>query len=287
MSMKIRFVTDSASDIPQELVDQWNITVVPCYVNYGDQSYADDGVELVREEYYAQLGDMKEHPSTAAMPPGVAAEHIEPLLDEADHIVIISVPPTLSGIYNSMRLAMQQLNVPEDRFSLIDSGVVSLGMAFQVLAGAELAAETGDLQKTLDTVSKVRDNTTVYATIGSMEFLRRSGRVGWAAAGIAGLLNIKPVVEVKEGGVHARARVRTFSRALDKMVDLAREQAPVARLGLMHINNPDGMNDARERLADIMPPEANVITGMIGPTVGTHIGPGSVGVVTVKQGWRE
>ena len=282
MTLKIRFVTDSASDIPEDLVRKWDIVVVPCFVNYGGESYADDGVELVRDAYYAKLAEMEETPSTAAMPPAVAAAHIRPLLDEADHVVILTVPAKLSAIYNSMRLAVEQLKIPPDRYTLIDSGSVSLGLAFQVLVGAEVASETGDVQQTINAIQRARENTRVYATIGSIEFLRRSGRVGWAKAGIAGLLNIKPVVEVVDGEVNATARVRTFNRALDKMVELAHEQRPVARLGLMHINNSEGMEYVKTQLADIMPP-SHVITGVIGPTVGTHIGPGSVGLVTVRQ----
>ena len=283
MTSKIRFVTDSASDLPADMVEKWDIVVVPCFVNYGGKSYADDGVELVRDQYYAQLADMDETPTTAAMPPAVAADHIRPLLDEADHIIIVAVPAKLSAIYNSMRLAVEQLKIPADRYTLIDSGSVSLGLAFQVLIGAEVAAETGDVQKTVSAIHRTRENTRVYATIGSIDFLRRSGRVGWAAAGIAGLLNIKPVVEVVDGDVHAIARVRTFNRALDKMVELAREQGSIARLGLMDINNPEGMDYVTTQLADVMPPPSHVITGTIGPTVGTHIGPGSVGLVTVRQ----
>jgi DegV family protein with EDD domain len=283
MTSKIRFVTDSASDIPPELVEKWEIVVVPCFVNYGGESYADDGVELVRNQYYAQLADMDETPTTAAMPPAVAADHIRPLLDEADHIVILTVPAKLSAIYNSMRLAVEQLKIPEDRYTLIDSGSVSLGLAFQVLIGAEVAAETGDLQQTINAIEQARANIRVYATIGSIDFLRRSGRVGWATAGIAGLLNIKPVVEVVDGEVNAVARVRTFNRALDKMVELAREQGTLERLGLMHINNPEGMEYVKTQLADVIPPPSHIITGIIGPTVGTHIGVGSVGLVTVRQ----
>ena len=176
--------------------------------------------------------------------------------------------------------------MPKDRYTLIDSGMVSLGMAFQVMLGIEIAAETGDVEKTVQTMRRVKEHTRLYATIGSIEFLRRSGRVGWAAAGIAGLLNIKPVVQVDDGDVHAIARVRTFNRALDKMVELVREAGPIDRLGLLHINYEEGMQDVRSRLADVLPDESKIVTGLINPAVGTHIGPGSLGVVAVQEGWR-
>jgi DegV family protein with EDD domain len=282
-SSRIKFVTDSVADLPPDLVKKWDITVVPCFVNYGGGSYADDGVELVREDYYRALGKMSEFPTTSAMPPDFARERIEPLLDEADHVVIVATPAKLSGIYNAMRLAVADF--PQDRVTVIDSGMISIGMGFQVILGAEVAAETGDVQRTLRAIQAARDNIKVYAAIATMEFLRRSGRVNWATASIGALLQIKPLVEVHEGEVLPAARARTFNRALDKVAQLVREQGELERVGMLHINNPEGMDDLRQRLSDVMP--ANTIIGMICPAIGSHIGPGAVGIVTVKKGWKD
>jgi DegV family protein with EDD domain len=282
-SKNIKFVTDSVADLPPELIKKWGITVVPCFVNYGGASYADDGVELVREEYYGKLATMTEVPTTAAMPPDLAREHIEKAFEGADHLIIITTPAKLSAVHNSMRLGAQEL--PEDQYTLIDSGQVSIGMGWQVLIGAEVAAETGSVEQTLAAIQYVRRHQRVNAAIATMEFLRRSGRVGWAAANIGSLLQIKPLVEVRDGEVVPVARIRTFSRAIDKLAELAREQAPLDRLALLHINNPEGVEELRTRLADIVPPDT--IIGNIGPTVGTHIGPGAVGIATVSKGWKD
>lgn len=280
----IKLVTDSVCDIPQDLVEQWGIVVVPCFVNYGGESYADDGVHLNRVEYYNGLADMDEVPTTAAMPPQVVKDYIEPVLDDAEHIIAITTPAKLSGIHNSFRLAFDQMDISADRYTLVDSGSLSLGIAFQVLLAAEVAAETGDVARTLETIQRVKARMKVYATVGSMEFLRRSGRVGWATAGVANLLNIKPVVDVVEGEVEVQARVRTFNRAVDKLAELASEQKPVDRIGMLHINNPSGIERLQNGLGDMI--KDDTMTGLIGPTLGTHIGPGSVGVVTVAEGWR-
>ena len=282
-SSKIKFVTDSVADLPPELAQKWGITVVPCFVNYGGNSYADDGVELVREDYYHELGRMSEFPTTSAMPPDFARERIEPLFDEADHVIILATPVKLSGIYNAMRLAVA--DYPPERVTVIDSGMISIGMGFQAVLGAEVAAETGDVQYTLRAIQAARENIKVYAAIATMEFLRRSGRVGWAAASIGALLQIKPLVEVRDGDVLPAARARTFNRALDKVAQLVREQGELERVGMLHINNPESMNDLQQRLSDVMPD--NVVTGMICPAIGSHIGPGAVGIVTVKKGWKD
>lgn len=281
---RIKIATDSVCDIPEELVHKWDITVVPCYVNYGGNSFADDGVELVREEYYKLLPSMKETPTTAAMPPEVARTALERAYEGADHLIIITTPARLSAIHNSMRLAIHDAEFAEDRVTLIDSGQLSMGIGWQVLIAAEVAAATGSVEKTLETIHRIQETQVVYAGLSTLEFLRRSGRVGWATANIGALLQIKPVLEVINGDVEPIARVRTFGRAIEKLAELIRAQAPIERLALLHINNPAGLEELRATLKDIIPPDT--ITGTIGPTLGTHIGPGALGAAIIRQGWK-
>lgn len=280
---KIKFVTDSVADIPEPLVKKWDIGVVPCFVNYGGESYADDGVELVREDYYNALPDMDETPKTAAMPPGIAQEAIENAFNDADHLVIVTTPAKLSGIYNAMRLGMAE--IPQEQVTLIDSGQLSMGIGWQVIVGAEVAAETGDVEKTIQTVKQVKAQQEVYAGLYTLEFLRRSGRVGWATANIGALLQIKPVVRVEDGEIDPVSRVRTFKRVIDKLADLVRAQAPLEKVAILHVNNMDAHDQLTDLLSDILPEDT--ITGLIGPTLGTHIGPGAIGAAVLRKGWRD
>lgn len=261
---KIRFVTDSVCDIPKALIEKWDIGVVPCFVNYGGKSYADDGIELNREDYFKQIVDMPDHPTTAAPPPALAEEVLTQWFEGADHLIVITTPAKLSGIHNAMRLGSQKL--PQDRVTLIDSGQLSMAIGWQVLIGAEVAAKTGDLAQTLNAIQRIRDHQALYAGLATMEFLRRSGRVGWAAAGIGALLQIKPIVKVAGGEVASEARVRTFSRVIDKLIELAHQHAPLDKLAVLHINNLEGAAELRARLKDIMP-EDTITTGC-GPTLG-------------------
>ncbi len=278
----IRFVTDSTCDIPPELAKKWNIGIVPAFVNYGGQSYADDGVQLDRVAYYNELPTMKAQPSTSAPSPGLTEQIIKQYFEGADHLVMLTVPATLSGIYNTFRLGASSL--PQDRITLIDSGTTSMGLGFQVVNGAEVAQKTGDLTAALNAVQRTRQHVKVYAVPETMEYLRRSGRVGWAAAGAAAILQIKAIVLAAEGQVNAVARVRTFSKAIDKLVELVRNEAPLDRLVLLHANNMDGIAEMTERLGNIIPAETYVIN--VTPVIGTHIGPKSLGDVTLIQAWR-
>lgn len=279
---KIRFVTDSTCDIPPELLAKHNITVVPCYINQGDKSYADDGKQLIREDFYRNLPSMRPHPTTAAPSPGDCTKAIESAAADADHVVVVAVATKLSGTYNALRLGAA--NLPPEKVTLIDSQNTTMGLGWPVVIGAEIAEATGDIEKTVEAVKNVRQHTHVYAGLETMEFLRRSGRVGWAAAGLGALLQIKPVLHVYDGEVPLASRVRTFARVFDELVKFANSHAPLERLAILHAINPDGARELQNRLADIAP--ADTIMVSITPTIGTHIGPGGLGVATVSKSWR-
>ncbi len=278
----IRFVTDSTCDLPPDRVEKHKIGVVPCFINYGGSSYADDGVHLIRDDYYKQLPSIRPVPKTSAFPPGMVEPVIETALRESEHVVILCVPAKLSGVYNAFRLGAS--NFPKDKVTLIDSGQVAMGLGWQVLIGVETAEATGDLDRVLDAIQRVRTHQRLYAALDTLEYLKHSGRVGWASASIGALLQIKPILDVREGEVKSHARVRTFKRAFDELIALAREQAPLDRLAVMHAGNEKGALALREALNDIAPSDTIIVN--ITPTIGTHIGPGGLGIATVSQAWR-
>jgi fatty acid kinase fatty acid binding subunit len=279
---RIKFVTDSTCDIPSDLIDKWRITVIPVFVNIGDKSYADDGVELNREDYYNRLPSLNPLPTTSAPPPGLTAQHIEKAFEDADHLIIITIPTKLSATYEAMRLGA--INLPPERVTLIDSGTTTIAMGYQVLLGAEVAAETGDVERVLAAINRVRAHHKLAALINSLENLRRSGRVNFAQAGLGALLQIKPIITVNDGVIETIARVRTISRAKEELVQLAREQAPLDRLALMHTNYLEGVEWMRGELADILPEQTLTIN--VTTAIGTHVGPKCLAFVSVNKKWR-
>lgn len=281
---KIKFVADSVADLPKDILDKYDIAVVPCFVNYDGQSFADDGKELDREAFYRNLPTMKTHPTTAAPPPALAEEILNRHIEGADHLIAIVTPAKLSATYNSFRIGGSGL--PANRYTLIDSGNLSLGMGWQVIIAAETAAKTGSVEATLDAIQRVRKNQALYCALSTMEFLRRSGRVGWAAAGIGALLQIKPLVQVLDGEVRAAARIRTFGKAVERLQEFVREQGKLDRLAIIHSNNEEGAQAMRESLKDVLPNDNNVIITRVGPTLGTHIGPGGIGFASVSATWK-
>ena len=286
MSFKtIKLVTDSVADLPDDLIQQWDITVVPAFVIYGGNSYADDGIHLVREDFYEMLRVTPDiSPTTAAMPPATARDGIQTAFDKgADHVIILTTPAPLSGIHNAFRLAAQEF--PDDRVTVLDSQQLSLGMGWQVLIGAEMAAETGNVDQTIAAINQVRQHQHTYAVLITLEFLRRSGRVSGLTASIGSLLGIKLIIQVAGGEVLSAAKVRTVNRAFDKLVDLVQSRAPFDRAAIMHANNLQGARTLRERLADLLPPDTRIES--VCPAIGAHGGPGIVGIATVTKGWKD
>ncbi len=280
---KIRFIADSTCDIPPDVLKKYDIAIIPAFVNYGGGSYADDGKELDRVAYYDQLPTMTSQPSTAAPSPGLTESIITKVAAECDHVIMLTVPAKLSGIYNAFRLGASSLS--PDTYTLIDTGTTTMAMGFQVLVGAEVADATGDVAETVSAIERARQHIRLYAAPESMVYLRRSGRVGWAAAGAATLLQIKPIISLTDGVVESTARVRTFGKAVEKMVELAIEQTPFDRLALLHTNNPDGAQDMKQKMGNAVPAETYIIN--VTPVLGTHVGPKALGVITLNKGWRQ
>ncbi|MDE2819336.1 MAG: DegV family protein [Chloroflexota bacterium] len=280
---RIQVAADSVCDLPAEIVNNLDIRIIPTYVNIDDQSIPDDGARLDRQAFYRQLPSMRAQPTTSAPSPGEAEAFYRDMLnDGAGKIVSIHVPERLSGVLNTMRLGARAVDA--GRVTLVDSLQLTFGIGFQVWAAAELAVEGASLDDILEAIERVRQHTEVYAIIDTMQYLQRSGRVNSLVAGIGTLLKIKPIVRVADGDITSLARSRTWSRAEAKLKALTQDQAPLDRLAILHIDNRVGAERFLDSIREIAPQETHIIE--VCPTLGAHIGPGSIGVATLKQDWR-
>lgn len=284
VSKTIKIVTDSVADIPPDLRDRWQISLIPTFVNYDGESYADDGEQLDRAAYYSSLDDMDEFPTTSAPSPGLAEEILGEASEGYDHIIAVHLPEALSSTINSVRLAVQNLPNPE-RFTVLDGTTLSMGLGFQVLAAAETAAGTDDVDAVIDAIKRVQDYQQTYAAFATMTYLRRSGRVNALVAFAGTLLQIKPIVSLKYSEITPLHRIRTFKKATAKLHDLIRQEAPLDKLAILHIRNEDGAHALLESLSDIAPPDTPIVE--VNPSLGTHIGPGSLGASVLTADWRQ
>lgn len=282
-SKRIQITADSVCDLPPDVVSALNIKIIPTYVNIGDKSLPDDGVALIREDFYQQMPSFPAQPTSAAPSPGDVEKFYRQSIDDVDHIISIHVPAKLSGVMNTMRLGAE--TVDAKKITLVDGLQLSMGIGMQVWVAAELAQETDDVDEILNAIERVRQQTQLYAIIDTMEYLKRSGRVNTLVAGVGTFLKIKPIVTVRDGDISSHARVRTWSRAEAKLRELTLAEAPLDRLAILHIANRDGAERFLESIRDIVPEKTTIIE--VTPTLGTHIGPGSLGVTTLSKNWRQ
>ncbi|MBN1564920.1 MAG: DegV family protein [Anaerolineae bacterium] len=275
----ILLMTDSTCDLPVEMVRRFDIRIVPTYVQFGQESLADDGVQLTRTDFYRRIVNAPIHPTTSAPPLGQTYTIMQQALNDADHVIALTAPAKLSGIYNIFRLVAEQTD--PKRVTLLDSGMLSMGMGWLVIIAAEMAESGATPAEIVAAITALQPRADVWAALDTMLYLRRSGRVGWAASVVGNFLNIKPVIRQHDSVVTSITRVRTSQRMFNALVDLAHQNAPLDRLAVMHTANIENAQRLLAALADIHPNHEPVIVEVT-PVIGVHVGPQGLGLGVIR-----
>lgn len=280
--MTIKIVTDSTSDLPETLIAQHDITVVPAHINIGDHSYL-DGIELSREEFYENLPHYDPLPQTSTPGLGAFIRTYEQLADDgATQILSIHISAKLSGMMNVAHSAAQTTEaVP---ITVFDSRQLSLGTGFLVLTAARAAQEGYSMQEIVGLLEQQTQRTYSFALLDTLEFLRRGGRLSRFQSGVGALLRIKPLLIVNNGEMTMQ-RVRTRTRARERLIGLVSDLIPLEQLALIHAHAPDAVEELRQQVQHLVPKgtQDGLITAEVTPAIGTHVGPGAVGLVCVKS----
>ncbi|HHH42003.1 MAG TPA: DegV family protein [Chloroflexi bacterium] len=282
---RVYVVTDSTADVPAPLVEELEITVVPNYINFGLESLRDQ-VEISRQSFYRRLATEPVLPTTAAPSVGdfeAAYRRLLPRLEGAgpgSGIVSIHCAANLSAIHNTALLASRSLaQVP---IAVLNSGMLTMALGWQVIAAARAARAGASLEEVVATVEALRPRVRLYAVLDTLEFLHRSGRVSWARAAMGALLRIKPIVEVRDGQVFQRERVRTRKRAVARLVEITEALGPLEALAVLHTNAPEAVEQLHRTLAARFP-DAETIVEEATPVLGVHVGPGALGIAAVVR----
>ena len=271
---KVAIVTDSTADLPSQLVKARGITVVPLTLNFEGRSLL-DGVEIRPSEFYRRLPNATTHPTTSQPSAGRFAEAYAELLRHHAEIVSIHISEKLSGTYAS---AVQGAEMTDaKRVRVIDSHLVSMSLGLLTLAATELVARGGDAESVAKRVSEMREHVQTYFSVATLEFLRRGGRIGRASALLGSVLQVKPVLCIRDGLVTPLERVRTFDRALNRIVELTREVDRGKGLCVI-VGHADAEADAERVARELEPLAETLMIQPLGPVVGAHAGPGVVGV---------
>jgi DegV family protein with EDD domain len=271
---KVAVVTDSTADLPTQLVKARDITVVPLTLNFEGRSLL-DGVEIRPSEFYRRLPNATTHPTTSQPSAGSFAEAYARLLENHDEIVSIHISEKLSGTFAS---AMQGAEMTDaKRVRVVDSQLVSMSLGLLTLAAADIATKEADGATVERRVSEMREHVQTYFSVATLEFLRRGGRIGRASAMLGSVLQVKPVLCIRDGLVTPLERVRTFDRALNRIVALTREVDRGKGLCVI-VGHADAEADAERVARELEPVADTLMIQPLGPVVGAHAGPGVVGV---------
>lgn len=276
--MKTAIVTDSTADLPENLLQTYQIHSIPATLVINGQSFV-DGDEISRDEFYQQLPTMETPPSTATPSSGVFQETYQNIFQQGyDHIISIHPPARLSGLFNAARLATNNFR---SRVTVIDSGTVTLSMGFQAISAAEAAMKNLPLSEILTTLENVRKRIHLLAMLDSLEYVRRSGRVSWATASVGTLLQLKPFLTLKDGHVLRLGQARTRHKGIEHLYESLRRLGSLERLAILHTN---ALDDAQKMMQEFAaqvkstPFIVNVTT-----VIGTHVGPNGLGFVAVVE----
>ena len=272
--MTIRIVTDSACDLPQQLVDQHHITIVPLSIRFGDKEYIDRR-DLTKEQFWQMCSSSPVLPETAAPSPGQFETEFRRLKQEgATGIVVVSLSSDLSATMQSAELAARSV-AGEIDVRIVDSRSASIGEGITAVACAKKAAAGASIDEVVALGKQLAERSKVWGALDTLENLKKGGRIGGAKAMLASALSIKPIIEVRGGKVEEGGKQRTRSKALAFLVEKVRNAGPIENLSVLQAQCDD-LDVLVGELRKVYSGE--IIVGDIGPVIGAHTGAGTIGV---------
>ena len=276
---KFAIVTDSTSYIPTDLARKHGITITPQVLIWEDKTYR-DGVDIQPAEFYAKLKTAKAMPSTSQVSPATMQEVFEGIVGKDLSVLGIFISSKLSGTLQSAIQAKDMMGNAGEKVTLVDSQSTAMALGFQALAAARAMEAGASLEECAAMASKAHEWTGVYFAVDTLEFLHRGGRIGGAQRFIGSALNLKPILAVTGGKVEGIERIRTKGKAHDRVLELVAEQVKGKtniRVATLHANSADDAKNMLDRAKAALSPVEALFTE-VSPVVGTHAGPGTVGL---------
>ena len=274
---KVAIVTDSTAYLPKEIISQYHISIVPLSLVWGEQILL-DGVDIQPVEFYDRLSNSKVMPTTSQVTPAAMLGTIQPLLEQGYDVLGIFLSSKFSGTIQSAMQARDMLNGAAHRVAIVESLSTTMAMGWPVLTAARAAQAGENLAECQKIAENACKNSGVLFVVETLEFLRRGGRIGGAQALLGTVLNIKPVLEMRDGRIEALEKVRTKQKATQRVIDLVTERVqgrtPI-RIAVTHANSEaDASFMLNAAQAKLNPVETFLCP--LSPVIGTHAGPGTV-----------
>lgn len=276
---KIAIVTDSTSFLPAELINKHSITVTPQVLIWEEKTYR-DGVDIQPSEFYTRLKTAKKMPSTSQVSPATMQSTFQGLVDQGYDVLGIFISSKLSGTMQSAMQGKEMMGAAGEKVTVVDSFSTSMSLGLIVLAAARTVESGSSISDCLATVEKTRRNSGIFFAVDTLEFLHRGGRIGGAQRFIGSALGLKPILALKDGKVEGVERIRTKSKAHERLLELISEQVngkSNIRIATLHANASEDAKALLDRAAQQLNP-VETIFAEVSPVVGSHTGPGTVGL---------
>ena len=273
--MAVKVVTDSTGDLPAQVVQELDITVVPLNVHFGEESFQ-DGVDLDSDGFFQRLTTEARLPTTSQPSVGAFLETYRGLLEAGHEVVSVHISAKLSGTMNSALQAREQLDAGP-RLTVVDSQQVGLALGVVATAAAQAVKDGASYEETVELTPRISERVRLFVLLETLEYLQRGGRIGRAQAFLGSLLHIRPILTVREGEVHPLERVRARQRGLERLCQLAAECGPPQQVGICHSTTPDDALALAERIQPALA-GGRLIQARFGPVLGTHVGPGAIAI---------
>ena len=276
---KFAIVTDSTSYLPKEFIQKHNISITPLVLIWGDEMFQ-DGVDIQPAEFYSRLKTAKVMPTTSQATPATMHSVFQGLVDQGFDVLGMFISSKLSGTMQSAIQAKEMMGSASEKVILVDSQSTSIALGFQVLAAARAKEAGASFQECVALAEKAHEKTGIYFAVDTLEFLHRGGRIGGAQRFIGSALNLKPILAVKEGKVEGVERIRTKSKAHDRILELVADQVKGksnVRIAALHANASEDAKSLLDRAANEIKPVETILSEL-SPVVGTHTGPGTIGL---------
>jgi DegV family protein with EDD domain len=274
---KVAIVTDSTAYIPGDLIEQYNISVAPQVLIWGEKIYQ-DGIDITPTDFYERLKKATVMPSTSQVTPHSFDGIFKDLVEKGFDILAVLVSAKLSGTIASAVQARE--NYPGAKIEIVDSTAVAMALGFQVLQAARANQEGASLTECREIVERSREHVGVVFAVDTLEFLHRGGRIGSGTRFLGTALNFKPILELTDGKVEGIERVRTRKKSLLRLLEITEQRIagrkPI-RLATLHANAPDEAHELLEKAMERFDVIESVFSE-VSPVVGTHAGPGTIGV---------
>ncbi len=273
--MTIKIVTDSTADLPAQLVQELGITVVPLYVRFGEEVYR-ERVDITEDEFYQRLLRDPVHPSTIQPTPQDFVDVYQKLSQEADGIVSIHISSKLSGTCNS---ALQGKKMIEKGcpIEVVDSQSITMGLGLIDIVAATAAKAGEGLQQVVEEAKQAIPNTHVLGLLDTLKYLLLGGRIGKAKALLGSILNVKPMIALKDGEVVPAGQARTRTKGIQRLFDFVKDTSNIQDLAILHSTTPDEAQTLAERIDPIFTKE-RIKFARLGTTLGVHGGPSFLAV---------